>query len=166
MIRPARPADAPAIAAIWNPVIRDTGVTVNTTEKSLDAIEAAMAPPEGMPRGMIVAEDAGELIGFAALFPYRPGNGYRHTGEHTIILAPGARGRGAGRALMAALEEMARAQGVHRLFAYVSGENPAGVTFHAACGFETLCVLPEVGRKFDRWHDVTVMLKKLDTADS
>ena len=40
MIRPAVPADAPAIAAIWNPMIRDTLVTFDSVEKTEAEIAA------------------------------------------------------------------------------------------------------------------------------
>ncbi len=34
MIRRASAADAPAIAAIWNPIIRDTTITFTTVEQT------------------------------------------------------------------------------------------------------------------------------------
>lgn len=158
IIRPAEPSDAESVAAIWNAVIRDTARTFTTAEKPVSAMRADI-----MARGPAfqVAELDGQVVGFATYFPFRSGPGYAHTKEHSIILSPAAQGKGAGRALMTALEEAARAEGVHSLIAGVSGENPDGVHFHAAIGFTEIARLPQVGRKFGRLMDLVVMQKIL-----
>jgi phosphinothricin acetyltransferase len=158
-IRPARPGDAEAIAAIWNAVIDDTAITFTTERKTEQGLAADIATRGA---GFQVACDAGAVVGFATYFPFRAGPGYAHTKEHSIQLAPAARGRGTGRALMAALEAAARAQGVHSLWAGVSGENPDGVSFHAALGFAEIARLPQVGYKFGRWMDLVLMQKMLN----
>ena len=81
--------------------------------------------------------------------------------EHTVLLPPELRGRGAGRALMDRVEAHARAGGAHTLFAGVSGENTAGIAFHARIGFDVSARYPEAGRKFGRWLDLVLMMKRL-----
>jgi phosphinothricin acetyltransferase len=157
IVRPARAADSAAITALWNDVIDNTAITFTTAHKTPESISADIAA-----RGACfqVAE-ADRFLGFATCFPFRSGPGYRFTMEHSVMLVPDARGHGVGRALMVALEEAARGQGAHSLFAGVSGENPEGVAFHARIGFAEVARLPEVGHKFGRWMDLVLMQKFL-----
>lgn len=158
MIRQAVPEDAADIAAIWNPVIRETAITFTTEEKT----EAALADDiAARGRLFLVAGDKGRVAGFATAFPFRNGPGYARTLEHTIHLAPRARGRGTGRALMAALAREAAARDAASLWAGISSANPGGAAFHAAIGFGHVAVLPQVGWKFGRWHDLILMCKRL-----
>lgn len=154
MIRPATPQDAPAIAAIWNPVIRHSTAIFSSEERSEDEIAQLTAQNFWL-------WDEGGVQGFVRFFPFRAGNGYAHTVEHTIMLAPESQGRGIGRRLLAHAAEQAKAQSKHTLWAAVTGENAAGIAFHRACGFAEHGRLPEVGYKFGRWHDVVLMGRRL-----
>ncbi len=160
MIRAATPGDAAAIAAFWNPLIRDTAVTFSPTEKTGAEIAAMIRERQAF----LVAEQDGATLGFATYAQFRGGLGYAFAQEHTIILAPAARGRGVGRALMAALEDAARGQGHHAMIGGVSGSNPAGIAFHAAIGYREVGRLPEVGWKLGRWHDLVLMQKMLGSS--
>ena len=157
IVRPARPEDADAIAAIQNPVIRDTAITFNPRQRTPEDIAEAV---DALPC-FLVAEEDGAVLGFVSYDQFRKGPGYARTMEHTIVLGPNAHGRGIGRALMAGAEAVAREQGVGSLWAGVSGENPDGAAFHARLGFEEVVRLPEVGYKFGRWMDLVLMRKWL-----
>ncbi len=161
IIRPAREVDHAAISAIWTPVIRDTTIIFHAEDRDPATVRTIIDGRRALGHEFLVAEEAGQILGFATYAQFRSGNGYAHALEHSIILAPGARGRGTGRALMAALEDHARAAGGHTLFAGVSGENTEGIAFHERIGFRTVAVIPEAGRKFGRWLDLVLMMKFL-----
>ena len=161
MIRDATPGDAAGIAAIWNPVIRDTAITFNSAEKSPADIAAMIRTRQGDGHGFLVTEDEGRILGFATYARFRGGVGYARTMEHTILLDPAAHGRGLGRALMQAVEDHARARGAISIFAGVSAENPAGRAFHAALGYAEVAILQRVGYKFGRTMDLVLMQKFL-----
>ncbi|MFN3936959.1 MAG: GNAT family N-acetyltransferase [Gemmobacter sp.] len=162
MIRPATKADLPGIADIWNPVIRDTFVTFNAQEKSEAELRAMMAQKEAAGHAFMVAMLGDRIAGFATYGQFRGGIGYARTMEHTVILAPWARGQGMGRDLMAAIESHARQGGAHSMFAGVSAANPEGRAFHARLGYAEVALLREVGFKAGRWLDLVLMQKLLD----
>lgn len=158
IIRQAELRDIAPILAFWNPLVRETSVTFTTVEKTSEALSADFTT-----RGPAfqVAEEADTVLGFASYGAFRSGPGYAHTAEHTVILAPSARGRGIGRALMTRLEGVARAAGIHVLVAGVSGENMGAIAFHRAIGFAEVARMPEVGLKFGRWMDLVLLQKSL-----
>ncbi len=155
MIRAATPTDAAQIAAIWNDAIRETTVTFNPVEKS-DAEVAELTRKD-----CLVWDEDGKILGFARYFPFRSGEGYRFTVEHTIMLHGCGHGKGVGRQLMLALCRDAKAAGMHSMFAGCSAENTGAVAFHAKLGFDKVATLPQVGFKFGRWIDLVLMQKTL-----
>ena len=162
IIRKAVDADARPLMEIQNPVIRDTAATFNSVERTEVDFQNAF---RDLPC-FLVAEDNGKILGFVSYIQFRRGIGYARTVEHTIVLAEDARGRGVGRALMAAVEDHARAAGMGSIWAGVSGENADGVAFHARLGYEEVARLPKVGFKFGRWMDLVLMRKWLDDASA
>ncbi|MCP5088159.1 MAG: N-acetyltransferase [Rhodobacteraceae bacterium] len=160
-IRPATHADAPAIAAIWNPMIRDTLITFNAVEKAPADICTMIDAKAAGGHAFLVATEEDQTLGFATYGQFRGGVGYARTMEHTIILAPATQGKGVGRALMLAIEDHARIGGSHSIFAGVSAANPAGVAFHQACGYHEVVTLSEVGYKNGRWLDLVLLQKTL-----
>lgn len=161
MIRPAEEDDIPAILAIWNPIVRCTLATFTDQERTPEVLAALLAERRAAGHAFLVTEESGKVVAFATFGPFRGGPGYRHSFEHTILIAPEARRRGLGRKLMTALEQAARAAGGHVLFAGVSAANPEGLAFHAALGYREAARLSEVGRKFGRWLDLVLMEKRL-----
>lgn len=156
-IRPARMDDAAAVADIMNKIIRDTTFSFKSTEPSQDDLQEQIAAAPAF----FVAEDSGSVVGFATYDQFRKGPGYARTMEHTIMLSPDAKGRGAGRALMRVVEDHAEEAGVGSLWAGISSENSEGIAFHRTIGFEEVALLPKVGFKFDRWLDLVLMRKWL-----
>lgn len=155
MIRAALPSDADQIAAIWNHAIRETTITFNPVEKTKDEVAELIA------QDCLVWDDGRHIMGFARYFPFRGGEGYRFTVEHTIMLHRQSHGQGGGRRLMEALCIHAKTAGKHTMFAGCSAENPGAVAFHARLGFQEVATLREVGFKFGRWIDLVLMQKTL-----
>lgn len=164
MIRAALPQDAKPLADLWNPWIRDTAITFNSIEKTADDVAMMIAARQSADHGFVVAEDDGRLLGFATYSQFRGGIGYAKSMEHTVILSPQARGNGAGRALMLAIEHHAAQAGAHVMIAGVTAENPEGRAFHAKMGYAEVAIIREAGFKFGRFMDLVLMQKFLSRA--
>ncbi|WP_128253483.1 GNAT family N-acetyltransferase [Falsirhodobacter deserti] len=157
MIRQALPTDAPQVRAIWNTMITASTANFSEIEKTLAEVEAAISAQPVF----LVAEEEDRLLGFATYGQFRANSGYRFTMENTIALLPEGKGRGIGRALMAGIEDHARAGGAHSMIAGISAENAAGLAFHAALGYDRVAVVPQSGFKWGRWLDLVLMQKIL-----
>jgi len=161
MIRAATLADVPAILAFWNPLIEDTTITFSPMRHSPESLFALISERQASGRAFFVAEAGREVLGFASYDQFRKGQGYARTMEHTIILAPEARGRGVGRGLMVALEDHARQAGAHLMIGGISAENAPALAFHAALGYGEAGRVVQAGYKFDRYIDLVLMQKLL-----
>lgn len=107
---------------------------------------------------VLVAHDAvGKVVGYASYGTWRTIEGFRHTVEHSVYVRADQRGQGLGPALMQALIERARTAKLHVMVAAIESENAASIRLHQRLGFVTTGQMPQVGRKFGRWLDLTFM---------
>lgn len=160
-IRTAQTSDAGAITDIWNLMIKNTLWTFTTQLKSTDSIVAQIEAAKTGKTGFLIAEDTSGVLGFMTYFQFRGGPGYAFTVEHSIVLDDHARGKGAGKALMKAGEQSARAKGHHSMIGGISSANPRGKAFHLAIGYTHIATLPEVGFKSGQWLDLDLVQKIL-----
>ena len=119
---------------------------------------------KGLP--YLAAVDESAVQGFAYLGPYRTRPAYRYTVEDSVYVAPGAHGRGVGRALLGRLIALAEARNLRQMVAIIGDSaNHASIGLHAALGFERTGVLRSVGFKHGRWVDSVVMQRALGAGD-
>ena len=57
--------------------------------------------------------------------------------------------------------EVAADSGFHAIFARINASGEASIALHRKWGFELVGIEREVGRKFNRWHDVALMQRLL-----
>jgi len=161
-VRPARPADAEATRTIYNHEVLSTTATFDLVPRSLDDQQQWLAVRSGA-FAAIVAEDVsaaggeGEVVGFAALSPYRERAAYRTSVEDSVYVRRDRNGEGIGRFLLEALLDVAEQSGFHAVFARIESSGEASRALHARCGFDLVGIEREVGRKFNRWLDVALM---------
>jgi L-amino acid N-acyltransferase YncA len=160
-VRPAAPADAAAIAAIYNEGIEDRPATFETRLRTAE--EAATWLDDGLP--LIVAVDGdGALLGFARVSPYSDRCVYAGVGEHGVYVARAARGRRIGVQLLRALCDAAADAGLYKLTSRVFADNAASRAVHLAAGFEEVGVQRRHGRLDGEWKDCVLVERLLGPA--
>lgn len=154
--------DLPAIADILNAEIASGTASWTETPKTADDMAAWFAERRQGGFPVIVAEGGGEVLGYASYGPFRRGEGYRETIEHSVYVSRSARGRGIARLLMERLIAAARAAGFTRMVGGVSADQPASLGLHRALGFEEQGRLKGVGVKRGKRLDLAFMVLALD----
>ena len=155
-IRLAEAADAEEIRAIRNDMIERSTAMWTTRPVSPGDGRAWLAENLAR-RSAYVAEAAGQVAGFANWAPWRPRDGYRHTVEDSVYVAGGHQGRGLGAELLTTLIAGAGESGAHVMMACIEASNARSVALHGRLGFELVGTAREVGHKFGRWLDLTMM---------
>ena len=159
-IRLATLDDAAAIRAIYNLEVETSTATFDLVGRSLEDQRTWIAARQGV-FSAVVANEAGEVVGFASLSPYKERAAYRTTVEDSVYVRRDQQGRGVGRALLTYVVDLAAARGFHAVMARIEGGSEASRALHAACGFELVGIEREVGRKFGRWLDIALMQRLL-----
>jgi L-amino acid N-acyltransferase YncA len=167
LIRPCRSPDLAAVTAIYaRQVLHGTG-TFETEPPSLTEMMARHAEVLTKQLPYLVAEEAGEIMGFACCNWFKARPAYRYSAEDSIYVLPKAQQRGLGRALLTELATRAEAAGVRKLIAVIGDSANAGsIGLHRSVGFQPVGVLTSCGWKFDRWLDVVLMEMVLGAGDS
>lgn len=161
-VRAAEAGDLAGILAIYNHAVLHTTAIWNDALVDLEDRRAWWRGRVEAGFPVLVATDGmGAVLGYASYGPFRPFDGYRLTVEHSVYVAESARRRGVATALLRALEQEARAAGLHVMIGGIAAENAASLRLHERLGFAETGRLPQVGRKFGRFLDLVFMQKLL-----
>ncbi|MDP5238580.1 GNAT family N-acetyltransferase [Uliginosibacterium sp. 31-16] len=158
-IRPATEVSVATLYALFEGVYASTdGMCETLAEKfgGLPGFPAYLADIASRPGGrVLVAEDAGTLLGYLTLTPRRPAK-LAHTADLSMGVRAAARGRGIGKALLAAAMTQASPP-LEILYLMVRADNAAALRLYAAAGFETLARLEKDTRIGTQHHDGLLM---------
>jgi L-amino acid N-acyltransferase YncA len=162
--RLAAPADAEAIARIYNQGIAERIATFETEPRTTAQIAAQLAE-KGDRFPTVVVERDGQVIAWATAGAYRSRPAYAGVAEHSVYVDRAARGTGAGRAALEALSRAYAARGFWKLVSRIFVENVASVRLHERAGFRVVGVYHRHGRLEGRWHDCVIVEKLLGPAE-
>ena len=153
-VRAVTPADAGAVAAIYNHYVLQTVVTFEEEPVTADEISRRIDEVRAGSLPWFVAEGAGGIAGYAYASRWRARSAYRFSSEVTVYLAPEQGRRGIGSALYAELLSALRAGGLHATIGGIALPNDASVALHEKFGFKKVAHFEQTGFKFNRWIDV------------
>ena len=161
-IRAATSDDAAAVAAIYAPYVDATIVSFEEVAPGAAEMAARIAAG-GTLYPWLIAEQDGEILGYASASAFRTRSAYRFAVETSVYLRQSAEGRGIGSALYQPLLASLERQGFTQAIAAISLPNPASVRLHERFGFAPAGTYRQVGWKMGRWIDVGLWQRPLAT---
>ncbi|MCD8498961.1 MAG: N-acetyltransferase family protein [Clostridiales bacterium] len=163
IIRPAKPADYPAIRRILGYYIEHTTASWRYEVPGPSWIEQFDQSHQTPERPVFVAEVSGLIVGYSCLSDFRTYEGYWPCAENSVYVLPDYLGQQIGRALMTALLDAAAKTRLKKIIAAIDGDNQSSVRFHEQFGFKTCGELKDIGFKNDHW--LSLILMELDLAE-
>jgi phosphinothricin acetyltransferase len=162
LIRDAIESDLPAITAIYAHWVTHGRASFELEPPDLAEMTRRRAAVLAGGYPYLVAEHAGEVLGYAYASLYRARPAYRFTVENSVYVRPGGGRKGTGRALLEELIARCAARGFRLMIAVIgdSGNAPS-IGLHSACGFQPAGVLPGTGWKHGQWVDTVLMTREL-----
>ncbi|MEZ5843601.1 MAG: N-acetyltransferase family protein [Hyphomicrobiaceae bacterium] len=166
-IRTATPADTSAITAIYRPAVIDGTASFEIEPPDeAEMVRRLLAITEaGFP--YLVATCDGAVVGYAYANAFRPRPAYRFTVEDSVYVAPDAKGRGVGRALLDRLITICTGAGFRQMIAVIGDSAQApSIQLHRKAGFHFAGTYHAVGFKHGRWLDSVLMQRPLGEGDT
>jgi phosphinothricin acetyltransferase len=155
--RPATPDDAGAIARVYNEGIADRSATFETRMRS--AVDV-LAWFDGK-HPIVVVEDAGQIVAFAATSTYRNRECYAGIAEASVYVGRASRSQGAGRMALAALLQSAERAGYWKLVSRIFPENQASRGLIRSLGFREVGIYEKHAKLDGVWRDVVIVERLL-----
>ncbi|MCK6576784.1 MAG: arsinothricin resistance N-acetyltransferase ArsN1 [Anaerolineae bacterium] len=162
-VRAARPADAPAIAAIYN-----QGITrrIATFETRLRSAEDILTWFEDERHPHLVAEAADQVAGWISASTYRPRECYAGIAEFSVYVGDAFQGWGIGSRLMESFLPVCEAAGLWKLVSRIFIENSASRALCHKHGFREVGIYEKHAKLDGVWRDVVIVERLLGSARS
>jgi L-amino acid N-acyltransferase YncA len=154
-LQPLTAAHWPAVRAIYEQGIATGNATFETQAPEWEAWDRAHLTHSRL----VAIDDAGTVLGWAALSSVSSRCVYGGVAELSIYIAAVARGQGVGRQLLQALITDSEAHGIWTLQAGTFEENTASIALHTQAGFRVIGHRERIGQHHGVWRN-TVQLER------
>ena len=159
-LRPAELKDAEVLVDIYNPYIKETTVTYEYDEITAEEFAGRMESVMGK-YPYIVAEEDGNILGYAYGSPYHVRAAYQWDCDLSVYLRMDSRGKGVGKLLFEKLLDILKKQGYVNAYSFIDSPNPMSEALHKKFGFNEIGCLEKAGYKFGRWLDMKLWGKRI-----
>jgi phosphinothricin acetyltransferase len=154
MIRPATPDDAPAVLAIYAPIVRDTTISFELEAPTVDEMRERITATLRRLPWLVSIDNLGAIDGYAYASKHRERAAYQWSVDVSAYVRADSRRCGVGKRLHEGLlVELARL-GYFQAFAGIALPNAASIALHEALGFRHIGTYRGVGYKHGAWRDV------------
>lgn len=144
---------AAAVLAIYQAGIDEGNATFETQAPTWPEFHAARLSDHRF----VALDDDGHTLGWVAVSAVSTRAVYAGVVEHSVYVAPDARGRGVGRALLDALIASTTDAGIWTIQSGIFPENTASAALHRAAGFREVGRRDRIGQHHGRWRDVILI---------
>lgn len=158
VIRKAVNIDISSILTIYNEGILDRIATLEAELKDYSYMEKWFNDHTDRFE-VLVAELGGEIAGWASLNRYSPRKAYDGVADLSIYIARAKRGMGIGKALLAELENVAKANDFYKIVLFTFPHNALGQGLYRNLGYREVGVFEKQGVLDDNFVDVMIMEK-------
>jgi L-amino acid N-acyltransferase YncA len=158
-ITPMTAEDWPAVEEIYRQGIATGNATFESETPGWEKWNA-----NHHPHSRLVVRDGQRVVAWAALSPVSVRHVYAGVAEVSIYVAHAARGKGIGKALLAALIEQSERNGIWTLQAGIFPENTASIALHKSCGFHEVGQRERIGKLGTNWRNVFLLERRSQKA--
>ncbi len=160
IVRTAISSDLEAILKIYNQGIEDRIATLETETKNMEYMKSWFEDHQDRYQ-ILVAEDEGQLVGWASLNRYSQRRAYDGVADLSIYISREYRGKGLGSHLLSALEQVAKEKQFYKIVLFTFPNNIAGQRLYRKQGYREVGIFEKQGILDGNMIDVMIMEKML-----
>lgn len=160
MIRRVKDEDAKRLVEIYNYYIRETEITLELKELSLNEYLDRIHQITAFYPWLVYEKD-NEIVGFAYLDKFNPRKGYLTTADLSIYVDYRFLRLGIGEELYNELEKLGLSLGICKIISLINADNKKSVSFHKHIGFKKSATIKNIAYKHGKWVGLTIMEKSI-----